>query len=72
MKISDWQYPRDGDIIVTDDFFIFYIMGYDHPKDRVISYLKYIPVKVKNYFNLEWIPHIWQFLSREYVRPKKL
>ncbi|MFX1451222.1 MAG: nucleotidyltransferase domain-containing protein [Promethearchaeota archaeon] len=72
MKKLDWEYPRDGDIIVTDDFFIFYIMGYDHPKDRVISYLKYIPVKAINYFDLEWIPHKWQFLSREYIRPKKL
>ena len=72
MKRFDWEYPRDGDIILTDDFFIFYIIGYDHPKDRVISYLKYIPSSVKNYFRLEWIPYKWQFLGREYVRPKLL
>ncbi len=72
MKKLDWEYPRDGDIILTDDFFIFYTMGYDHPKKRVISYLKYIPVMAKNYFNLDWIPHKWQFLGRKYVRPKKL
>ncbi|NVM01769.1 MAG: nucleotidyltransferase domain-containing protein [Candidatus Helarchaeota archaeon] len=72
MKKSDWQYPRDGDIILTDDFFIFYTMGYDHPKDRVISYLKYIPAMAKNHFDLDWIPLKWQFLGREYVRPKKL
>ncbi|MFX0135167.1 MAG: nucleotidyltransferase domain-containing protein [Candidatus Hodarchaeota archaeon] len=72
MKKSNWEYPRDGDIILTDDFFIFYTMGYDHPKDRVISYLKYIPVNVKNHFNLDWIGYKWQFLGREYVRPKKL
>ncbi len=72
MKKIDWKLPRDGDIILTDDSFIFYVMGYDHPDDRVISYLKYIPINLKNDFNLEWIPHKWQLSELEYVRPKDL
>ncbi|MHA1299323.1 MAG: hypothetical protein ACTSO9_07810 [Candidatus Helarchaeota archaeon] len=72
MNDFDWDCPRDGDIILTDNNFIFYVMGYDHPKDRVISYLKYIPNNLKKFFKLDWIPHKWQFSGREYVRPKML
>ncbi|MHA1380017.1 MAG: hypothetical protein ACTSRG_16725 [Candidatus Helarchaeota archaeon] len=72
MDLSEWVYPRDGDIIITEEFFIFYVMGYDHPKDRVISYLKYIPVQEQKNFELDWISHEWQLSGRRFVRPKML
>lgn len=33
----------DGDIIVTKENFIFYTFRYEHPSDKVFTYLKYIP-----------------------------
>ncbi|MHA1652084.1 MAG: nucleotidyltransferase domain-containing protein [Candidatus Helarchaeota archaeon] len=66
------QTPRDGDIIFTKHGFIFYAFGYDHPINKIIAYLKYIPKELQNQFNLNWIPFEWNFRNISLVRPKKL
>ena len=63
---------RDGDIILTTDGFIFYAVGYDHPKNKAISYLKYIPKELQSKFPLKFINNIWFHQNRPYVRPKQL
>ncbi|MEM2211385.1 MAG: hypothetical protein QXW83_01890 [Nitrososphaerales archaeon] len=35
--------PRDRDFIKTKEGFFFCAIGYTHPKDRIISYIKYVP-----------------------------
>ncbi|MHA1797926.1 MAG: hypothetical protein ACTSVY_05700 [Candidatus Helarchaeota archaeon] len=37
--------PKDHDFIKTVEGFYFCVIGYEHPEDRIISYLKYIPWK---------------------------
>lgn len=64
--------PRDGDIILTKDHFIFYVFGYDHPADKVIAYLKYIPKDLQAQFQLDWIPFEWNLGELEFVRPQQL
>ncbi len=66
------QTPRDGDIILTKDQFIFYVFGYDHPADRSIAYLKYIPKDLQEDFQLDWIPFEWSLGDEKFVRPKEL
>ncbi|MHA1143613.1 MAG: nucleotidyltransferase domain-containing protein [Candidatus Helarchaeota archaeon] len=63
---------RDGDIILSSDGFIFYAFGYDHPQNMAISYLKYIPVELREHFPIDFIPHVWKRNERAYIRPKKL
>ncbi|MHA1799149.1 MAG: hypothetical protein ACTSVY_11960 [Candidatus Helarchaeota archaeon] len=63
---------RDGDIILTDDGFIFYAIGYEHPKEKVISYLKYIPQEFKSKFPLSFINNVWYHDNLPYIRPKQL
>ncbi len=64
--------PRDGDAVLSSDGFIFYTVGYLHPPDRVISYLKYIPKKLADEFNLRWLPYEWNLGDITLVRPVKL
>lgn len=63
---------RDGDIILTEDHFIFYVFGYDHPLDRVIAYLKYIPQDTAMEFKLPWINHEWDLDGIKFKRPERL
>ncbi len=63
---------RDGDIIVTEDYFIFYTFGYCHPPDRVTAFLKYVPEEYAVLFNLEWLDHKWSYTGRRYLRPRQL
>ena len=46
---------KDRDFILTKDNFFFCIIGYDHPRDRAIAYLKYAPAE-KGKWNLKNIP----------------
>lgn len=62
----------DGDIIVTKDDFVFYAFGYEHPKDRVFSFLKYIPSEVKSYFPLPFLAQSWTLENTGLARPEKL
>jgi len=63
---------RDGDIILTTDGFIFYAVGYEHPNNKAISYLKYIPKELKHNFSLNFIEHTWFYEKKPYIRPKQL
>jgi len=63
---------RDGEIIVSTDRFIFYTFGYDHPEDRVISFLKYVPARHASRFSIEWTKYRWSFMGEDMVRPKEL
>jgi len=63
---------RDGDVIVSTDRFIFYTFGYDHPEDRVISFLKYVPARRASRFDIEWMEYRWKLKGEDMVRPKEL
>jgi hypothetical protein len=64
--------PRDGDALLSLDGFIFYTLGYLHPPDRVISYLKYVPKNYADEFELNWLPYEWELRGVKLVRPAKL
>jgi predicted nucleotidyltransferase len=63
---------RDGDAVVTDEGFIFYIFGYEHIKDRYNGFLKYVPRDVSRKFALEWLPITWEMDHNILVRPQEL
>jgi len=62
----------DGDVIYSRDGFIFYVFGYEHPPDRAIAFLKYIPKEYSDKLNLEYLKYEWVFKGRRYVRPASL
>lgn len=62
----------DGDVIYSRDGFIFYTFGYEHPPDRIIAFLKYIPKEYSSKLNIEYLSYEWGFKGRRYVRPAKL
>lgn len=69
--IQDWV-PRDGDAVLTKEGFIFYVIGYLHPPERVISYVKYVPKKLAETFGIKWLPYKWKFEDTLLVRPAML
>lgn len=66
----------DGDTFVTKDGFIMNTFGYEHPNDRVFAFLKYIPDKYKDLFNVEMLQRTWKFgtspLTSHLFRAEKL
>jgi len=64
--------PRDGDILVTKDKLIFYVFGYEHPKRRAFSFLKYIPSNMKSSFQIRFLKRHWTLGDVELLRPAKL
>ncbi len=64
--------PRDGDTLITRDNLIFYAFGYEHPKERVFSFLKYIPSNMKAHFQLRFLKKHWKLGAVELLRPEKL
>jgi len=50
--------------------------GYEHPDDRVFAFLKYIPAKYKDLFNVEMLTRTWKFgsnpLTAQLFRAEKL
>ena len=64
--------PRDGDTFITRDNFIFYVFGYEHPKDRVIAFLKYIPAEHKELFKISLLKKTWKRGKLQLVRAEKL
>ena len=62
----------DGDTFVTKDGFIFNTFGYEHPDDRVFAFLKYIPAKFKQLFNVEMLERTWRFGDTQLFRAEKL
>jgi predicted nucleotidyltransferase len=62
----------DGDTFVTKDGFILNTFGYEHPDDRVFAFLKYIPAKFKELFNVEMLERTWKFGENQLFRAEKL
>jgi uncharacterized protein len=71
MVVKNWT-PMDGDTFVTADGFIMNTFGYEHPDDRVFAFLKYIPAKYKDMFNVEMLERTWHFGENELFRAEKL
>jgi predicted nucleotidyltransferase len=69
--MTDWI-PRDGDIFTVKDGFIFYVFGYDHPKNRVLSFLKYVPSKLKGLFPIRFLERSWKLEETKLFRAEKL
>jgi len=69
--METWK-PRDGDILVTKDNLIFYVFGYEHPRERVFSFLKYVPSDLKPYFQMRFLKRHWTLGDVRLLRPEKL
>ena len=73
---ADVWTPMDGDTFVTKDGFIMNTFGYEHPEERVFAFLKYIPAKYKDLFNVEMLTRTWKFgenpLTNQLFRAEKL
>lgn len=63
---------KDGDAVVTDHGFIFYVFGYQHPSDRYHSFLKYVPKEHAGHFDLDWLDIHWKMKGTTLMRPKEL
>ena len=62
----------DGDTFLTQDNFIFYTFGYEHPPSKVFAFLKYIPSRFKQRFPLQFLSRRWKLGKTELTRPKQL
>ncbi|MEM2102319.1 MAG: hypothetical protein QXM22_02255 [Candidatus Bathyarchaeia archaeon] len=69
---SDEWIPRDGDTFITRDNFIFYVFGYEHPKDRVVAFLKYIPLEYEDVFKVKKLKRVWKKGKLKFVRAEQL
>lgn len=70
-EMNQWT-PTDGDTFITKENFVFYIFGYEHPENRVISFLKYIPTNLKDMFPIRYLERTWKLENIHLVRPEKL
>jgi predicted nucleotidyltransferase len=68
---KDWI-PKDGETLLTNDGYIFYVFGYKHPSNRVFAFLKYIPSKFSTYFPIRFLRQKWKLENIELSRPEKL
>ena len=71
MEEDIWT-PMDGDTFVTEEGFILNTFGYEHPDDRVFAFLKYIPAKYREMFNVEMLERTWKFGCNQLFRAEKL
>jgi predicted nucleotidyltransferase len=71
-KVSENWVPMDGDMLVTLDGFILNVFGYEHPKERAFSFLKYIPSRFKELFNVPLLERTWRYGKFELFRAEKL
>jgi hypothetical protein len=62
----------DGDAFLTNDNFVFYTFGYEHPQSRVFAFLKYMPSELKSRFPLQFLSRRWKLGNFELARPKQL
>ena len=69
--MSKW-FPRDGDVFITTEGFVFYVFGYEHPFSRVFSFLKYIPLDFQSLFKIRYLERIWKLGDKTLVRAEKL
>lgn len=64
--------PSDGDTLVTREEFIFSVFGYEHPRERVFAFLKYIPAKHRDLFNVAFLERTWKYGRVKLFRAEKL
>ncbi len=64
--------PRDGETLLTQEGFIFYVFGYEHPQHRVFAFLKYIPSNLAHHFSVRFLKQKWSLKNTELSRPEKL
>ena len=64
--------PRDGETLLTEEGFIFYVFGYEHPDKRVFAFLKYIPSSLAHHFPIRFLKQKWNLGNLELSRPQKL
>jgi len=69
--MDEWH-PRDGDAFITNEGFIFYVFGYEHPANHVFSFLKYIPLNFQSLFKIRYLKRRWKFNGQTLVRAEKL
>jgi len=69
--LSSWV-PRDGDAALTQDGLILYTFGYEHPEGRFISFLKYVPSRLRSWFRLRFLRRTWRLNGLELYRPERL
>lgn len=69
--LKNWV-PTDGDTFVTKEGFIFNVFGYEHPCNRVFSFLKYIPSKFKTLFHVRFLERTWKYGRLKLFRAEKL
>jgi len=70
-KLADWK-PMDGDTFITREGFILNVFGYEHPENRVFAFLKYIPSRFKELFNIRLLERTWRLGETELFRAEKL
>ena len=66
------MFLRDGDTLLTQEGFIFYVFGYEHSDNRLLSFLKYIPSEFAHKFQVRILKHKWNLEGIELSRPEKL
>jgi len=64
--------PRDGEILTTNEGFVFYVFGYEHPSNRVLSFLKYIPSDYANLFPIRYLERKWNLAGKTLLRAERL
>jgi len=69
--LKTWT-PRDGDAFLTDESFVFYTFGYEHPPNRVFAFLKYVPSRFKSRFPIPFLSRRWKLDNIELARPEQL
>jgi len=72
MKGAGEYRPRDGDILVTKEGFVFYAFGYEHPPGRAFAFLKYVPEELAGDLKVDFLPTRWNFRGRTLLRPREL
>ena len=70
-NLKRWS-PTDGDTFTTKEGFVFNVFGYEHPADRVFAFLKYIPAKLRELFDIEYLENTWTLGERKLFRAEKL
>jgi predicted nucleotidyltransferase len=64
--------PADGDTLATTEKFIFNTFGYEHPRDRVFAFLKYIPQQSRTLFPVQFLERAWKYGKTRMFRAEKL
>ena len=58
--------------MVTKEGFVFNVFGYEHPRDRVFAFLKYIPSVFQKLFDIQYLDNIWSLNGEKLFRAENL